>query len=111
MFVRYRRKNLERPLDHPLRTEVNPRPRGHLAIHRESRALQLVELLPIRPMADQIGVGDQHPRSRLVRPKYAYGLAGLDQQRFVITKVLQCGDDGVITRPIARGLARAPVDD
>src|SRR5271166_1189430 len=41
-------------LNDALRADVNPRAGGHLAVHDEAELFELVELLPVRPMADEV---------------------------------------------------------
>ncbi len=110
MLLPGRRKRLEGSLNDSLRADVNPRAGGHLAVHDEAELLQLVELLPVRPVADQVGVADQHPRRVLVSLEDADRLARLHQQRLVVLQRLQRVDDGVVALPIARGAAGAAVD-
>ena len=41
-------------------------------------------MLPVAPVADEIGIRDQDARRMFVGAEYADRLAGLDQERFVI---------------------------
>src|ERR1700751_5155101 len=50
-----------------LAADVNPRAGGHLAVHHQALALELVEMLPVGPAADEVGICDQHPRRSLMR--------------------------------------------
>ena len=109
-FCPGRRKRLEGPLNDALRTDVDPRAGGHLPVHDQAQLLQLVELLPVRPVAHQIGVADQHPRRVLVGLEDAHRLARLHQQRLVVFQRLQRVDDGVVALPIARGASGAAVN-
>ena len=68
-------------------------------------------MLPVVPVAHQIGIGNQDARRIFVRAKNADGLAGLHEKRFVVVQAAQRSDDGVKTIPVARGLARAAIDD
>ena len=110
-LVRDRRERLVRALQDALGADVDPRARGHLAVHRQPERLEAPELVPVRPVADQVGVRDQHARRPLVRLHDADGLAGLHQQRLVVRQRLQRPRDRVERVPVARGLARAAVDD
>ena len=65
-LVRDRGEGLEGALQDALRADVDPRAGGHLAVHRQPEVLEPAELLPVGPVADQVGVGDQHPRRPLV---------------------------------------------
>ena len=66
---------LVRPLQDPLRPDVDPRPGGHLAIHRQALPFELAEDVPGRPLADEVRVGDEHPRRPRVGPHHAHRLA------------------------------------
>ena len=103
-------KRLKRSLDDALRADVNPRAGGHLAVHHQAELLQFVELLPVGPVAHQVGVTQQHARRVLVRLEDAYGLARLHQQSLVILQRLQRVDDGVVAVPVARGPARTAIN-
>ena len=62
MFLAGGRECLECALHDALRADVDPASGGHLAVHHQPGALKFVELLPVRPVADEIGVGDQNAR-------------------------------------------------
>ena len=98
-------------LQNSLRADVNPAAGGHLAVHHQAGAIELVKISPVAPVADEIGIGDKHARSVGVRAKNTDGLAGLDQESFVIFERTERGDDGVVGTPIASGFAAAAVDD
>ena len=98
-------------LHDPLGANVNPGAGGHLAVHRQPLAIEFVEMFPIRPFRDKIGIGDQHPRRIFMGAKHADRLAGLDQQGFVRFQPLQRFDDPVIAFPVARGSTDAAIDD
>ena len=74
MFFACGGKSFEGALHDALRADIDPRAGGHLAIHHQAGALQFVELLPVRPMADQVRVGDQHARRVFVRFETPTGL-------------------------------------
>ena len=59
-------ERLEGALQDALGADVDPRAGGHLAVHRQAEVLEPPELLPVGPVADQVGVGDQHARRPLV---------------------------------------------
>ena len=50
VLARELRERLERALEDPLGADVDPRPGGHLAVHRQALPLELAELLPGRPV-------------------------------------------------------------
>ena len=70
-----RGEGLEGALQDALGADVDPRAGGHLAVHRQPEVLEPAELLPVGPVADQVGVGDQHPRRPLVGAHHADRLA------------------------------------
>ena len=93
-----------------LAADVDPRAGGHLAVHGEALAIELVEVLPGRPVRHQIGIGDQHARRIRMGRKHAHRLAGLHQQGFLFGQGFQRFDDAVVAIPIARGASDAAVD-
>ena len=92
-----------------LRADVDPRAGRHLAVHHESLAVELVEMLPGAPARHEVGVGEQHARRVGVRLEHAHRLAGLDQQGLVGLEALQRFDDAVEAFPVARRAADAAV--
>jgi len=110
-FARDRAERLVRPLQDALRADVDPGAGGHLAVHREAEGLQSPELGPCRPVADEVGVGDEHPRRPLVRAEHADGLAGLHQQRLVGLQIAERRDDRVVGLPATGRASRPSVDD
>ena len=101
-----RSERLVRALQDALGADVDPRAGGHLAVHRQPEVLEPAELLPVRPVADQVGVRDQHARRPLVGAHDADRLAALHEQRLVVSRVGERAHDRVVRRPVARGLAR-----
>ena len=69
-----------------LAADVDPRARRHLAVHHQALAVELVEVLPRRPLRHEVRVGDQHARRVGVRLEHADRLARLDQQRLVVVR-------------------------
>ena len=104
-------ERLEGAADDPLRADIDPRPRGHLTVHHETLALELVEVLARRPFADEVRVGDQHARGVFVGQDDADRLAGLDQEGLVVRERLQFGYDAIERRPVTRRLSTPAVDD
>jgi len=82
-------EGLIRALQDALGADVDPGTRGHLAVHGQAELLEPPELLPGRPLRDQVGVRDEHPRRPLVGAQDADRLARLDQQGLVVFEVLQ----------------------
>ena len=94
-----------------LRSNVDPRTRGHLTVHREPFSFELAELWPVRPVADEVRVGDEYPRRPLVRGEDSDGLARLHEECLVRLERIQCGNNRIVRVPVARCTARAPVND
>ena len=111
LLLRNRAERLVCALQDALRADVDPRACGHLAVHRQPRRLQLAELLPIRPVTNEIRVRDQYARRPDVCPEDADRLSGLDQQGLVVLEIAQRAHDRVERGPAARRPAGAAVDD
>ena len=109
-LVRDRGEGLEGALEDALGADVDPRAGGHLAVHREPEVLEPAELLPVGPVADQVGVGDQHPRRPFVGLHHADRLAGLHEHRLVVGQRGEGAHEGVVGLPVAGRLAGAAVD-
>ena len=104
-------EGLERALEDPLGADVDPGAGGHLAVHHQALPLELAEVVPGRPLADEVRVRDEHARRPLVRAEDADGLAALDEQRLVVREAAELADDGVEGVPAPRGAAGAAIDD
>jgi long-chain acyl-CoA synthetase len=111
MFLCCRRECFVRALQDSLRSDVDPASGRHLAVHRQSGAVELAEFLPVIPVADQIRVGDQHARRIFMRAEDSDWFAGLHQKRLVIFEAAQRRDNRVIASPVSRRLAAAAVND
>ena len=72
-----------------LAADVDPAAGGHLAVHHQALLIELVEVLPGRPVRHEVGVGDQHARRIGVGREHADRLAGLHQQGFVVVEFAQ----------------------
>ena len=95
----------------PWRADIDPRAGRHLAVHHQALAVELVEMVPGRPVRHEVGVGDQHARRIGMGAEDADRLARLDEQRLVASERLQRRDDAVEALPVARGPADAAIDD
>src|SRR5262249_29763043 len=95
MFPRSGGKCLERPLHNSLTADVYPRSGGHLPIHCESKTLKPVEFGVVVPLADQVRIRDQNARRLFMRPKFSHRLTRLNEQRFVISQLLQRTHDRI----------------
>ena len=100
------REALVGALHDPLAADVDPRARRHLAVHRQPERLEPAELVPGGPLADQVGVRDQHARRPLVRAEHAHRLPRLDEHGLVVGERPQRAHQRVERLPRARGLAR-----
>ena len=103
-------KGLVGALHDPLAADVDPGPRGHLAVHHQAFPIELGEVLPARPAGHQVGIGDQHARRIGMGLEDADRLAGLHQQRLVVAQPAERGDDRLVAFPVARGAADAAID-
>ncbi len=99
------------PLQDPLGADVDPGARGHLPEHDEALGLELAELLPGRPVGDEVRVGDEDARGVRVRADDPDGLPRLHQQCLVGGELAERLHDRVVGGPAPRGLAGAAVDD
>jgi hypothetical protein len=104
-------KGLVRTLEDALRPDVDPRPRGHLAVHHQAALLEVAEDLPGRPAADEVRIGDEDPRRPRMGAHDPDRLARLHQQRLVVGEGAQFADDRVERLPRTRGAAGPTVDD
>ena len=99
-----RREGLEGALEDALGADVDPRAGGHLAVHGQAELLEPAELLPVGPVADQVGVGDQHPRRPLVGAEDTDRLAALHEHGLVVGERGQGAHECVVGLPVAGGL-------
>ena len=67
-------------------------------------------MLPGRPLADEVRVGDEDPRRPLVGPQHADRLARLDEQRLVVAERAELADDRVEGIPAPGGAPGPAVD-
>src|SRR5581483_11358287 len=104
-------EGLIRPLQDPLRTDVDPAARGHLAEHRQAERLESPELVPGRPLRDEQRVRDQHAGRSRMRTEDADRLAALDEQGLVLPEPDQRAHDRLQGVVAARGPAGAAVHD
>ena len=98
-------------LDDALAADVDPRAGRHLAVHHQALAVELVEVLPVGPVADEIRIRDQHSRRIGVRAEHPDRLARLYEQRLIVAQGLERGDDALVAVPVAGGTPDAAVYD
>ena len=104
------RERLVGALEDALRPDIDPRAGCHLAVHRQACPLEVPERVPVRPAAHEVGVGDEHARSPLVRAKNAHRLAALDQEALVVRQATELTHDRIERRPASRRPAGTAVD-
>ncbi len=68
----------------PCDADVDPGAGRHLAVHHQALPIELVEMVPVRPVRHEVGVGDQHARRVGMGAEDADRLARLHQQRLVV---------------------------
>src|SRR5437016_2410063 len=106
---RHRPERFVRALQNPLRADVDPRARGHLAVHHETLPLEVAEHLPCRPATHQVRIGDQHARRLGVGSEHAYRLARLYQESLVVFQRPEGPAHRVERGPVPHRLPRAAV--
>ena len=94
-----------------LAADVDPGACGHLAEHHQAFAIEHAEMIPIRPMRHQIGIGDENAGGVRMRLKNAHWLARLNQQGFVAVEPFQRRDDAIEAFPIPRRASDPAIDD
>ena len=104
-------KALIRPLQDSLGADVDPRPGRHLAIHRETRSFEAAELVPVRPVTDEVRVRQQYAWCPLVRAEHADRLARLNEHRLIRLHRPHRAQHRVEGVPTACRAPRSPVDD
>ncbi len=98
-------------LDDALGANVDPRTGCHLAIHHETLAIELIEMVPIGPVRYEVGVGNQNARGIGVGAEHADGFSRLHEQGVVVIQRSEFGDDAVKVVPGARRAPDAAVDN
>ena len=68
-------KGLVGALHNALGADVDPAAGGHLTVHHQASAVELIEVLPVGPLGHQVRVGQQHARRPGVGAKHADRLA------------------------------------
>ena len=104
-------KGLVRSLNDALRADVDPRAGRHLPVHRQAFRLELAEDAPVRPLPDQVRVGDEDARGARVGLEDRDRLAALNDQRLVAAQAAERTNDGVERLPRPRRAAVAAVND
>ena len=76
-------------LHNPLCANINPRAGGHLAVHHQALLIELIEMIPIRPVRHDVRVGDQNTRRICMGLHDGNRLTRLHDQRLVRFEVFQ----------------------
>jgi hypothetical protein len=92
-----------------LRADVDPRARGHLAVHHQAFTIELVKMVERCPVRHQVRIRDQHARCIRVGTKYADRFSRLHAQRLVRFERCERLDDAIEAFPIARSAADAAI--
>ena len=111
MLPRNRSERFVGSLQNALRADVDPRAGRHLAVHDQSRALELTEVVPRCPSTNEIAVGDEDARRPLVRAKDADRLTALDEQSLVVREIAKRAHDRIEGVPASCGASRAAIHD
>ena len=98
-------------LEDPLRADVDPRARRHLAVHRQAEPLEAAELVRRGPARNEVRVGDQNSRGHGVGAEDADRLPRLNAEGLVVLQILERRDDRLEAFPAPCGAARAAVHD
>jgi len=98
-------------LDDPLGPDIDPAARRHLPVHHQAELIEFVEMIPVGPMRNQVGIGDQHARRVLVGAENADRFARLHQERFFIVQRLQGRCDTVEIVPGPRRAADTTINN
>ena len=69
-----------------------------------------MEVFPVRPVRNDVGVGNQHARGVAVGAKNADRFSRLYQQRFVFPQIAQTLKDRLKGRPVASCFADAAIN-
>ncbi len=104
-------ERLVRPLEDPLRPDVDPGAGRHLAVHRQPERLEAPELVPGPPVRHEVRVRDQDARRVGMRAEDGHGLARLDEERLLVAEALELAEDRLEALGVARGFTGAAVDD
>ena len=86
-------------LEDALGGDIDPGSGGHLAVHHQALGLELAEVLPVGPVADEVGVGDEHARGPFVGAHDTDRLARLDEEGLVVLEVVEGAYDRVVGLP------------
>ena len=102
-------KGFIRALHDALRANVNPTARRHLSIHKQTLAVEFIEMFPIRPFGHEVRIGNQHTRRIAVGFKHAHWFTRLHEQGFILVQFFEGSEDGVVALPIARRTTDAAI--
>ena len=106
----HRRESFVGALQNALGGDVNPGASGHLAVHHQAFVVELAEVLPVRPVAHQVGVRDQHAWRPFVSAQHADWFTGLHQQGLIGFEILEDVNNGVERFPVTGSFTGATVN-
>ena len=104
-------KGLIGALHDALTADVDPRPGRHLAVHHQALLIELVEMIPIRPMRHQVRVGDKNARRIGMGAHDGHRLARLHDEGLIRLQRLEAVDDQIEILPGPRRPANAAIND
>jgi hypothetical protein len=93
-----------------LGADVDPRAGRHLPVHGQAEVFEAAELGPGGPVADEVGVGQQHPRCPLVGGEHPDRAPRLHQHRLVGLQRGQGGHHRIEAVPVAGSPSGTPVN-
>ena len=86
-------------LNDALRSDIDPRPGRHLAVHCQTLLIQIVEMIPRRPMRNEVRIRNQNARRIRMGAKHSHRPARLHQQRLIPVQIGQSGDNRIEILP------------
>ena len=98
-------------LNDSLCADVDPASGRHLAVHRELKCLEPVELIAGCPMGHEVGVCNEHSWRVAERSEDTHGFSRLHQQRLIVFQPAERFDNRVELFPAPGRPAGAAVDD
>src|SRR5688572_2474212 len=87
-------------LNDSLAADVYPRSRRHLPKHHQAATIQLIEVIPARPLRHEIRIRQQHAGRIAVSSEDSDGFPGLNQQGLITLERAQRFNDSLETLPV-----------
>src|SRR5262245_34866602 len=111
MFASGCSESFKRALHDSLAADVNPGARSHLAVHRQAKTFEAIELCVIVPLSNEVGIRDKDARRFIVRPEFAHWLPGLHEECFIVSELAQRTNDCIESFPASGGAACSAIND